>query len=197
MTIHLGELKDGGTHHFSFTTVDATGLPTVFTGSPALRIYKDANTTQTTTGITLAADFNALVGLNMVTLVLTDAFYVAATDYSVVIEAGTVGGVSVIGYSVAQFSIANRPLLGVATPPVNVVEINGETTITLPGQVAPPLAPTPVQLLGHIYKAYRNRKDQTATLWRLFADDESTIDQTAIVSDDGTTAIKQEIIAGT
>ena len=77
-----------------------------------------------------------------------------------------------------------------------VVNVLKTDTVTLPGQVAPPLTPTMEQILGHIYKAYRNRKTQTATEWDLMADDETTVDQKATVSDDGTTAIKQEIVTG-
>lgn len=69
-------------------------------------------------------------------------------------------------------------------------------TVALPGQVAPPLTPTRDQRAGHLYKAYRNRKTQTATQWSLLADNESTVDQKATVSDDTTTAIKQEIVSG-
>lgn len=86
---------------------------------------------------------------------------------------------------------------------ISLANINGEVvdvlktdTVTLPGQVAPPLAPTMEEILGHLYKAYRNRKTQTATQWSLMADDESTVDQKSTVSDDGTTAIKQEIVSG-
>ncbi len=77
-----------------------------------------------------------------------------------------------------------------------VLDVMNVDTITLPGQVAPPLTPTHRQAIGHIYKAYRNRKEQSSTLWRLFADNETTVDQQATVSDDGTDAVKQEIVVG-
>jgi len=78
-----------------------------------------------------------------------------------------------------------------------VVDVLKTDTVTLPGQVAPPLAPTFEEMISWLYKTLRNRKDQTATLWQLYADDESTVDAKATVSDDGTTAIKQEIEQGT
>ncbi len=112
---NLGDLIDGGTHHFSFTTVDDTGLPFAL-ASGALSVYKDANTTETTTGVSVALSFDGRTGLNRVTLVLTDAFYVPDTDYSVVITTGTVDGVSVVGYVVAEFSISNR------MPNVNIAQ---------------------------------------------------------------------------
>lgn len=77
-----------------------------------------------------------------------------------------------------------------------VLDVMNTDTITLPGQTAPPLAPTHRQAIAWLYKVLRNRKTQTATEWNLLADDESTVDAKATVSDDGTTAIKQEIETG-
>jgi hypothetical protein len=51
-------------------------------------------------------------------------------------------------------------------------------------------------MLSWLYKVLRNRKDQTSTLWQLYADNETTVDAKATVSDDATTAIKQEIVTG-
>jgi hypothetical protein len=86
---------------------------------------------------------------------------------------------------------------------INLTNINAEMvdvmdtdTITLPGQEAPPLAPTRTQMAAWLYKVFRNRKTQTATQWSLLADNETTVDAKATVSDDGTTAIKQEVISG-
>ena len=90
-------------------------------------------------------------------------------------------------------------LNNISTADVNtqVLDVMNVDTITLPANVAPPLAPTHRQALAHLYKAYRNRKEQTATTWTLMADNETTPEQKATVSDNGTTAIKQEIVAGT
>jgi len=77
-----------------------------------------------------------------------------------------------------------------------VLDVVNTDTITLPGQAAPPLAPTHREAIAWLYKVMRNRKTQTATQWSLLADDESTVDAKATVSDDATTAIKQEIVSG-
>ncbi len=87
----------------------------------------------------------------------------------------------------------------VATPAqvnTEVLDVLNVDMITLPANVAPPLAPTHREAITHLYKAYRNRKEQSATEWRLFADNESTVEQKAVVSDDGTDARKEEIVAG-
>lgn len=81
----------------------------------------------------------------------------------------------------------------VNTEVVDVLKID---TVTLPGQVAPPATPTMEEILAHIYKAYRNKKEQTASLWSLYDDAGTTVDQKATVSDDGTTGTKEEIISG-
>lgn len=79
---------------------------------------------------------------------------------------------------------------------VEVLDVSNTDTITLPGQEAPPLAPTEREMLSWLYKVFRNRKSQTSTVWALYADNESTIDAKAVISDDATTAIKQEIVTG-
>lgn len=77
-----------------------------------------------------------------------------------------------------------------------VLDVMNVDTITLPGQEAPPLTPTHRQATAWLFKAFRNRKDQTATLWQLYADNETTVDAKATVSDAAGTAIKQEIVTG-
>lgn len=77
-----------------------------------------------------------------------------------------------------------------------VLDVMDTDTITLPGQTAPPLAPTHRQAIGWLYKVLRNRKTMTATQWSLYDDAETTVDAKATVSDDATTAIKQEIVSG-
>lgn len=77
-----------------------------------------------------------------------------------------------------------------------MVDVMNTDTITLPGQAAPPLAPTHREAIGWLYKVLRNRTSQTATQFSLYADDESTVDAKATVSDDATTAIVQELITG-
>lgn len=69
-------------------------------------------------------------------------------------------------------------------------------TITLPGQTAPPATPTFEQALSWLFKSFRNKKEQTSSEWRLYDDAGSTVDSKATVSDNGTTATKEEIVTG-
>lgn len=325
----------GDTVFHKFTTrAFATGIPTTLGGTPAVVAYEDAVTTEITAGITLIADFDSKTGLNHVAVAATSGNgYGAGKTYHLVISAGTVGGVSVVGEVVGEFTLKGEALkpatagrdinisaagaveqvenLQVAGPgsiaplsfqanaitngaiatdaigadefaqgaadkvwssttrtltafstalavsvwdvlesavgaassiglkvktnldatvssrsmpsdPVNlnadqstvtigtvnalgaqaksdvadaVIGVNN-TALSLPGQAAPPGSPTPNEMWTWLYKVMRNRKQQTATEWRLLADNETTVDAKATVSDDGTTATKQEIVSG-
>lgn len=65
-----------------------------------------------------------------------------------------------------------------------------------PGQGAPSATTSMLAKLDYIYKAWRNKKTQTATTTSLFADDGTTVDQKSTVSDDGTTFTSGEIVTG-
>lgn len=106
----LGDIALGTTLDFNFTTVAAaTGAPTTLAGSPSLSAYVGTNVTQITAGLTLTVDFDGKTGFNHVTVVATGGNgFAAGTDVTVVIEAGTVGGTSVVGYVVGSFSIEHR-----------------------------------------------------------------------------------------
>lgn len=77
-----------------------------------------------------------------------------------------------------------------------MVDVMDTDTITLPGQTAPPLAPTHRQAIGWLFKSYRNKETQTATEYSLFDDAGTTVDAKATVSDDSTTFTKEEIGTG-
>lgn len=108
MSKYLGDVIEDDTIYFSFTSHKADGTPITLAGTPVLSVYKDDNATPSTAGITLTVDHNSTTGLNNVKIILTDAFYVTSSNYSVVITTGTVDGVSVVGYEVAYFPIQNR-----------------------------------------------------------------------------------------
>lgn len=107
---YLGDYaEDYATLNFKFTTRTTAGVPFLLAGTPVISVYKANDTTQSTAGVTLTVDFDALTGLNNVLIDLSaDAFYTTGTDYHVIITTGTVNGVSVVGEVVAQFSIENR-----------------------------------------------------------------------------------------
>lgn len=103
-----GDIAPDGTLDFKFTTIDATGAGATLGGSPAVAIYDQNSATEITAGITLTPDFDGRTGLNHVRVVAATAGLIHGHDYQVVITAGTVASVSVVGYVVAQFSCHNR-----------------------------------------------------------------------------------------
>jgi len=98
------QLED--TLYLPFTTrAYATGIPTVL-ASGQVDIYEDATATPIITSETFVSDLNSVAGLNMVTITATAATgFGAGQHYSVVLGAGTVDSVSVIGEVVATFTL--------------------------------------------------------------------------------------------
>jgi hypothetical protein len=113
MSKYFGNLVEDQTINFDFHTVNATGLPTTLAGTPVISVYKDNATgtekTSAETYITLTVDFDSITGTHHVEIDTSgDAFFAVGADYTVRITAGTVDGVSVVGYVLGHFSIENR-----------------------------------------------------------------------------------------
>ena len=105
---YLGDFRLGDTFDTKFTTVTTTGAPTAL-ASGTVVAYPGNSTTEVTGGITLSADFDGRTGLNNVRVVATSGNgYATATNYQLVLSVGTVGGTSVVGYVIAEFSIEAR-----------------------------------------------------------------------------------------
>ena len=100
----------GSNVDFKFTTRRfSTGEPFTLAGTPSLAVYPSNSTTEITDGITLTVDFDGITGLNHVRVVAsTGNGFSVATEYEVVLVAGSVDGVSVVGETVFKFSIENR-----------------------------------------------------------------------------------------
>jgi len=119
--MNLGDIRVGATVGFKFTTRRfSTGAPYTFaanagspTEGPTVSVYKSGSTTESTAGVTLTVDYDSRTGLNAVVIDTSadGSFYAAANDFDVVITAGTVDSVSVVGETVASFSIENRSAL--------------------------------------------------------------------------------------
>ena len=86
--------------------------------------------------------------------------------------------------------------LSAAAVNAEVVDALATDTYAEPGQGAPTATTTLSAKIGYLYKAWRNKSDQDATTYQLYADDASTVDQKATVSDDGSTATKGEVASG-
>lgn len=113
----LGEIDASQVLDYKFTTRNTSGVPTTLGGTPAVSVYKGNGTTESTTGVTLTADFDARTGLNHLRIDTSadGTFYAAGSDFQVVITTGTVGGSSVVGEVIGHFTIRNRAPLKPAT----------------------------------------------------------------------------------
>ena len=165
-------------------------------GSQALSVLEEDNATPITGGVSVEVSRASVVGLNQATIVATGGNgYEVGKGYCVYISTGTVGGVSVVGEVVAQFTIeAAAVVADVATAQTDLdtlTDASGE-----PAQGAPPVSATDSVKIGWLYKFLRNKKDATATLIRLYNDDSSTVDSKRTISDDGTTYTELEIETG-
>lgn len=110
---NLGDFAAKQTVRGSFNSQSTASAPITLAGTPSLAVYKDGSDTQSTEGVTLTVDFDSVTGHHLFEIVTTNAFYAAGSDYRVVIAAGTVDSVSVVGTEVACFSIENRSTAGI------------------------------------------------------------------------------------
>ena len=115
---HLGDFDASTLIYGKFTTYrPSTGASFTLAGTPVLSVYKDNSTTQSTTGVTLTADFDSVTGLNHYAIdTSTDGtFYSAGSCFDIVVTAGTVDGVSITGTVVGSFTIRKNSALKPAT----------------------------------------------------------------------------------
>lgn len=114
MSKYLGDFGAGDTLDFKFTTFrPSTGAPFTLAGTPAISVYKDNSTTQSTTGVTLTVDFDAVTGLHHVRITTASdgTFYADGSAFECVITAGTVDSVSVVGSCIGRFTLRYQACL--------------------------------------------------------------------------------------
>lgn len=119
--MYLGDYASGETVHFMWSTNAADGSSVTRATNGTISVYKDDNTTQTTTGVADTEDFDALTGVHHCKIATSDGFYTTATDYTVVLSAATIDG-KTVNAVLAHFSIQNRYMRGTdsantTTPP--------------------------------------------------------------------------------
>lgn len=77
-----------------------------------------------------------------------------------------------------------------------MVDVMATDTHSLPGQAAPPLAPTYEQVQTWLYKILRNAKTNDGSDSKFMADDESTVDSKQPTSEAGGTVTVGEMVSG-
>lgn len=95
-----------------------------------------------------------------------------------------------------QTDIAALNNLSAAQVNAEVVDALATDTYAEPGQGAPGATVSLATKINFLYKAFRNRYTQTSTEFKLYADNGTTVDQKATVSDDNTTFDRTEIGSG-
>lgn len=120
------------------TRAFGTGIPTTLIGTPALSVKEENNATPITAGVSITVD-TPITGLHMAAIVATAANgYEAGKGYSVYISAGTVGGVSVVGEKVGEFTIsASAAVQEIGTAGAGLTAINlPNQTMDITGSVS-------------------------------------------------------------
>ena len=109
--LYLGDYEVTDDVDFKFSTHEADGTPATLSGSPDVAVYRgnDAGNEISDADVVLTADFDSVTGLNHVRIDLTNSTeFWEGGEYQVVISAGTVDSISVVGTVLAHFSIIRR-----------------------------------------------------------------------------------------
>jgi hypothetical protein len=195
------DINPGEIIYFHFTTRSGSPpVPITFAGSPAIQIYKDDNTTQSTSGVTLTVDHDAVTGHHVLKIDTSadSSFYAAGKQFFAVVSAGTVGGTSVVGEVIFDFSIQKESALRPTTASRTLnVSASGvvDSTLVATGldaiSVADPGAPssmtTLAKMLVAIWRSIFCKKTLTSTQGKFYDDAGTGVNATSAVSDDGTT----------
>lgn len=181
------------------TAIVSAGAITTLTGAVVNVDLVDTLTTytgdtpQTADHTAAIADIPTVSEFNARTILSADYFDPAADTVALVTDVTTKTGYSISGVLNTLDDLEN----------ISATEVNAEVddvltvdTQTLPGQAAPTNTPTISESLMWVYKLMRNKTEQTSTLWSLYDDAGSVVDSKATVSDDATTATKEEIVSG-
>ena len=126
--------------------------------------------------------------------------YVGATRVALVNAAWSVTPDATSVYAVVPAAEATADTGGAAG--LTAAEVKAEMVAALntdtyaePGQEAPGATVSLARKLGYLYKAWRNKHDQTAVLYRLYSDG-GVVDQKAATSDAAGTTTRDEVASG-
>lgn len=104
---YLGNIALSQTLSFLFSTNDGGGAAVAPSTAGTVSVYKDGDTSQTTTGATYTPSFDGVTGVNLVQIATSDAFYAAGHDYTIVLSGAVIDG-ETVNAVLATFSIEHR-----------------------------------------------------------------------------------------
>jgi hypothetical protein len=109
---YYGDYAAAKTVRCRFNTVNSSGVPTSLSAG-AVTVTKDGADVTPSGGVALTADVGSVVGRNHVVIDMSvdPATFTAGAEYSVRLSGtANVGGTSVVGIVVGEWSVANRAL---------------------------------------------------------------------------------------
>lgn len=204
--LYLGSRLVNSTVYIPFHTFNSAGASVTLTGLAVtdIEVYKDGGTTQRASdnGYTLldtdGIDFDGVTGLHGFKIDLSDnttnGFWAAGSFYAVAVSSVTVDG-QTVNFWAACFDIIAAPAT-LADINAEIVDVIRTDTNAEPGQGAPAATASLQTKVDYLYKAFRNKIEQTSSEFRLYNDDGTTVGQKATVSDNGTTATRGEMATG-
>lgn len=145
--------------------------------------------TEIQSGLATAASIAALNNLSAAQV--NTEVDTALADYDAPTSAELVNEINSV-----QTDIAALNNLSAAQVKTQIVDALSVDTYAEPGQEAPPATAALAKKLNYVYKAFRNRKTQTATTLSLYDDAGVVVDQKATISDNGTVYDHGEIGTG-
>ena len=101
-----------------------------------------------------------------------------------------------VGLATANLDTQLDALPTAAEVNAEVVDALATDTYAEPGQGTPAATTTLAAKINYLYKFLRNRRTQTSTQFSVYADDATTVDHKATVSDDGVTYDRTELATG-
>ncbi len=191
------------------TTPDSTTTFAVLVTEQAVNVIRSDALQPTTAGRTLDVSSSGEAGvdwanvgsptttLNLSGTTISTGQQIASVSGAVGSVTGNVGG-NVTGNVGGNVTGTVGSLATQAKADVNaeVLDVMNTDTFAEPTQEAPGATVSLVKKIGYLYKAWRNKSTQTATDYKLYADDTTTVDQKATCSDDATTFTRGEIATG-
>ena len=158
---YVGDFAAGSTVRVAFNTTTLAQVAATLAGTPAIAVYKNGTTTESTAGASLTVDFDSKTGLHhaVIDTSADGTFYAEGNDFSVVLSAGTVDGISVASRVVGSFSLKNRltnanllQVLGVSVASQSYPKLHVEGTTTgTPTATSVPLTSTELSATDDAY----------------------------------------------
>lgn len=112
--MYHGDFTAGTIVHIPWASFGADGASITRATNGTISVYKNAGTTQTTTGVTDTEDFDAVTGIHWVTVDTSadGTFYAAGNNFTVVLSGATIDG-KTVNAVLGTFSIEYRKLVAV------------------------------------------------------------------------------------